>query len=182
MQQVIGLVLMVVGVVVALVTYATSLNQDDVRDVISSGTLVVAMVVLTLLGAALFIGATVTRFLRFWMLRQLYEGQANAERLSEAVSTVLTDGAQQDVVDDAADEVDVVVGEAVVARQDQPVLHDPVRVRVAARVGAVATLAHHRLPGDVAGPHHPGVDAAAFQVLLEVRPRERRLRAGSANG
>src|SRR3954447_10660519 len=92
-QQVIGLVLMVVGVVVALVTYATSLNQDDVRDVISSGTLVVAMVVLTLLGAALFIGATVTRFLRFWMLRQLYEGQANTERLSEAVSTVLTDGA-----------------------------------------------------------------------------------------
>jgi hypothetical protein len=90
-QQVIGLVLMVAGVVVALVTYATSLNQDDVRDVISSGTLVIAMVVLALLGAALFISATVTRFLRFWMLRQLYEGQANAARLSEAVSTALSD-------------------------------------------------------------------------------------------
>jgi membrane-anchored glycerophosphoryl diester phosphodiesterase (GDPDase) len=63
-QQVMGLVLMVVGVVVALVTYTRSLNQDDVRDVISSGTLVVAMVVLTLLGAALFISATVTSFLR----------------------------------------------------------------------------------------------------------------------
>jgi hypothetical protein len=87
--QVIGLVLMVVGAVVALVTYATSLNQADVRDVISSGTLVGAMVVVTILGAALYLGATLTRFLRFWMLRQLYEGQANAERLSESLSASL---------------------------------------------------------------------------------------------
>jgi hypothetical protein len=89
--QVVGLVLMVVGVVVALITYSTSLNQADVRDVISSGTLVVAMVVVAILGAALYLGATLTRFLRFWMLRQLYEGQANAERLSESITSALAE-------------------------------------------------------------------------------------------
>ena len=46
--QALGLVLMIGGAVVALVTYASSLNQDDVRDVISSGTLVVAMVIVAL--------------------------------------------------------------------------------------------------------------------------------------
>ena len=89
--QVLGLVLMIGGAVVALVTYASSLNQDDVRDVISSGTLVVAMVIVTVIGAALFVSATLTRFLRFWMLRELYEGQANVARLSEVVAAAVAE-------------------------------------------------------------------------------------------
>ncbi len=84
--QALGAVLMVVGVVGAFLAYSASLNQDDTRDVISSGTLALAMLGLVLLGVALFLRYSLAKFLRFWLLRQLFEDQANTERLVEAVS------------------------------------------------------------------------------------------------
>jgi hypothetical protein len=86
MFQVAGAVLMVVAVVVALITYSASLNQSDTRDVLSSGILAVAMLGVAVLGAAIFLRYSMARFLRLWLLRQLYEGQANVDRVVDAVT------------------------------------------------------------------------------------------------
>jgi hypothetical protein len=41
---------------------------------------------LTLAGAALYLRYALANFLRMWLLRQLYEGQANTDRIVDAVS------------------------------------------------------------------------------------------------
>jgi hypothetical protein len=84
--QVLGAVLMVAAVAVALITYSASLNQSDTRDVLSSGILAVAMLGVAVLGAAIFLRYSMARFLRLWLLRQLYEGQANVDRVVDAVT------------------------------------------------------------------------------------------------
>ena len=81
----IGAVLMVAGVIAALVVYQASLNENDVRDVQSDVVLAVAMVGLSIVGAAVFLRYSIARFLRVWLLRQLYEGQAHIDRVVEAV-------------------------------------------------------------------------------------------------
>ncbi|HZB70695.1 MAG TPA: hypothetical protein VE395_01065, partial [Acidimicrobiales bacterium] len=79
--QAAGGVAMAVGVLVALLAYWTSLGKSDPRDISSLGILAVAMLALAVLGAAVFLRYSLARFLRFWLLRQLYEGQAQADRL-----------------------------------------------------------------------------------------------------
>ena len=37
-------------------------------------------------GAALFLRYSIAAFLRMWLLRNLYEGQANTDRIVEAVT------------------------------------------------------------------------------------------------
>ena len=76
---------MVVGAVGAFVAYQVSLDQSDSRDVQSSTILAIAMLALVVVGAALFVRYSLARFLRLWLLRQLYEGQANTDRLVEAL-------------------------------------------------------------------------------------------------
>jgi membrane-anchored glycerophosphoryl diester phosphodiesterase (GDPDase) len=80
-----GVALMVVGIVVALLCYSASLNQSDVRNIQSYLILSVAMLALSVLGAALFLRYSIAKFLRLWLLRQLYEGQANVDRMVEAL-------------------------------------------------------------------------------------------------
>jgi uncharacterized membrane protein len=82
---IVGAVLMVVGVIGAFVTYQASLNQDDVRDVQSGVILAVTFLAVAVAGAAVFLRYSIARFLRLWLLRQLYEGQANTDRLVEAI-------------------------------------------------------------------------------------------------
>ncbi|TML89392.1 MAG: hypothetical protein E6G06_14495 [Actinobacteria bacterium] len=84
--QVSGALLMVGAVAVALITYSASLNQSDTRDVLSSGILAVAMLGVAVLGAAIFLRYSMAKFLRLWLLRQLYEGQANAGRVVDAIT------------------------------------------------------------------------------------------------
>ena len=84
--QVVGAVLMVAGVVVALLAYQVSLNQDDPRDVQSGIVLAVAMLAVTVVGAVIFLRYSLARFLRFWLLRQLYESQAHVDEVVERVS------------------------------------------------------------------------------------------------
>lgn len=66
---------MVVGVVLAVVAYAMSTGQSDTRDVISSGILAMVGLCLVVAGGAVFVRSSLTEFLRFWMLRMLYENQ-----------------------------------------------------------------------------------------------------------
>ena len=87
MLQVVGVVLMVVGVVVALLLYSSSLNLDDQRDIQSNMILAVAMLGVSVIGAALFLRYSMAKFLRFWLLRQIYESQSHVDQLTAALGT-----------------------------------------------------------------------------------------------
>jgi hypothetical protein len=68
---------MAAGVVLAIAAYAMSTSQSDTRDVISSGILAMVGLSLVVAGGAVFVRSSLTEFLRFWMLRMLYENQRN---------------------------------------------------------------------------------------------------------
>jgi hypothetical protein len=70
-----GLVAMAAGIAVAVVAYATSTSQSDTRDVISSVILAAVGLSIVIAGGAVFVRSSLTEFLRFWMLRMLYEQQ-----------------------------------------------------------------------------------------------------------
>ena len=84
--QALGFVMMLVGVIGAFVVYVSSGNLDDPRDVTSQVAFTVAFLALTVFGAAIFLRYALANFLRMWLLRQLYEGQANTDRIVDAVS------------------------------------------------------------------------------------------------
>jgi len=83
--QVVGGLLMVVGVVAAFIVYEASLKKKQQIDVASEQILAIAFLALTVIGSALFLFGSVARVLRLWLLRQLYEGQAHVDQLAAAV-------------------------------------------------------------------------------------------------
>jgi hypothetical protein len=83
---VLGLVLMVVGIAGAFISYVSSKNLSSALDVQSAIALTIAWTTLVIAGAALFLRYSLASFLRMWLLRQLYEGQANTDRIVEAVA------------------------------------------------------------------------------------------------
>jgi hypothetical protein len=70
-----GLIALIAGAVVCLIAYIGSGGQSDTRDVISSVVLALFGVSLSIIGAALFLRYSLARFLRFWLLRLIYEKQ-----------------------------------------------------------------------------------------------------------
>lgn len=81
-----GVVLMVGGIVLALGAYFASLNVSatpgtnvDVLDSNSYTPLAIAGLAITVAGGFLFLRYSLARFLRFWLLRQVYE-QREARR------------------------------------------------------------------------------------------------------
>ncbi len=74
-----GAAAMGVGILIALVAYLTSTTMSDSRDVISAGILAMVGLGLVIAGAAVFVRGSLTEFLRFWMLRLLYEQQRGRE-------------------------------------------------------------------------------------------------------
>lgn len=82
---ILGALLMIGGFVAALIVYEASLSKSNALDVASEQILAVSMVGLTVIGAALFVFASLARFLRFWMLRQLYESQAHVDHLVDSL-------------------------------------------------------------------------------------------------
>ncbi len=83
--QAVGVALMIVGVVVAFIVYQSSTSQSDPRNIQSEIILAITMLALSVIGAALFVFASLARFLRLWLLRQVYEGQENVVRVLAAV-------------------------------------------------------------------------------------------------
>ena len=59
----------------------------DLRDLVSYQILTVVFLALTVVGAALFLAASVAKVLRLWLVRQLLEGQAQTDQISQALST-----------------------------------------------------------------------------------------------
>jgi len=82
----IGVLLMVVGLAGALLAYNVSLSQDDLRDIGSSQVLATAFAALTVIGAALYLAASIARVLRLWLLRQLMDGQAHVDQITAALA------------------------------------------------------------------------------------------------
>jgi len=70
-----GLIALIAGAVICLVAYIASGGQSDTRDVISSVILALLGVSVSIIGAALFLRYSLARFLRFWLLRLIYEQQ-----------------------------------------------------------------------------------------------------------
>lgn len=68
-----GLATMVVGIVVTIVAYILSTNQAALADVVESVVLASIGVSLVVAGAAVFVRYSLTEFLRFWMLRMLFQ-------------------------------------------------------------------------------------------------------------
>jgi len=85
LYQTVGAVAMVAGVVLAFVAYQLSLGKDDTRDIQSLQIMALAMLALTVTGAAVFLRYSLARFLRFWLLRQLYEGQSHIDQVVAAM-------------------------------------------------------------------------------------------------
>lgn len=85
LYQTIALVLMVVGVVGGFVVWQASLGSDDPRDIQSHIVLAIILLGLVVIGAAVFLRYSLAKFLRFWLLRQLYEGQAHIDELVTAL-------------------------------------------------------------------------------------------------
>ena len=83
--QTAGAIAMAAGVVLAFVAYQLSLGKDDTRDIQSLEILAVSMLALAVAGAAVFLRYSIARFLRFWLLRQLYEGQAHIDQVVSAL-------------------------------------------------------------------------------------------------
>jgi hypothetical protein len=84
--QAVGAVAMAVGVGVAFVAYQLSLGKDDARDIESLQILAISMLALAVVGGAVFLRYSLARFLRFWLLRQLLEGQAHIDAVVGALS------------------------------------------------------------------------------------------------
>ncbi|MFB4306606.1 hypothetical protein [Actinomadura sp. GTD37] len=82
-----GAVAMVAGVVGVFIAYNVSLTKDDMRDVGSLQTLALGFLAVTVLGAALYLAAAVTRVLRLWLLRQLVEQQSQSDQIAEALKS-----------------------------------------------------------------------------------------------
>ena len=70
-----GVALMAAGAVVALVAFFASGSQTDTRDVLSTVILATFGLTLAVAGAAVFLRYSIGRFLRFWLLRLIYEQQ-----------------------------------------------------------------------------------------------------------
>jgi len=75
-----GIVLMVVGIALSFGAYSASLNVTATPgsnvDILNSNSytpLAIAGLALTVAGGCLFVRYSLARFLRFWLLRQIYE-------------------------------------------------------------------------------------------------------------
>jgi hypothetical protein len=81
--QLLGVVLMVVGIVIAFVAYSASLNVTatpgtnvDLLDSNSYTPLAIAGLAISVTGGFVFLRYSLAKFLRFWLLRQIFEQRA----------------------------------------------------------------------------------------------------------
>ena len=84
--QSLGTLLMVAGVVIAFVAYAGATGATAVGDVVEYVSLGVAGLTLAVMGSAVFLRYGLAKFLRLWLLRQMYEGQSHIDQVVEAVT------------------------------------------------------------------------------------------------
>ncbi len=83
-----GFILVVAGIVITIVAYVLGSGSAKTADqfaYLMNGLIGVAV---TIGGAALFVRYSLTRYLRFWLLRSIYEDRAQTDRTVEALGRV----------------------------------------------------------------------------------------------
>ena len=90
---IVGTSLVVVGVVLGVMGAVQTINAGDSpadqRAFTASGVLL--GIVLTVAGAALFIRYSMGRFMRFWLIRLVYENRAETDRIVDAIERTLAE-------------------------------------------------------------------------------------------
>ena len=76
---VIGILLMLAGIVLGIISYFSSTNTDKALDQNELIILAILGVSLSLMGVAIFLRYSIGRFLRFWLLRQIYENRGGSK-------------------------------------------------------------------------------------------------------
>lgn len=76
---VIGILLMLAGIVLGFVGYISATNASNALDQNELVILAILGVSLSLAGVAIFLRYSIGRFLRFWLLRQIYENRGKSE-------------------------------------------------------------------------------------------------------
>lgn len=71
--SVLGVLLAIAGLVIILVNFLQSRNFSDIRDQMDALILSLFGLGLVIVGATLYIRSSMTRFLRYWLLRMVYE-------------------------------------------------------------------------------------------------------------
>ena len=71
--SVLGVLLAIAGLVIILVNFLQSRNFSDMRDQMDALILSLFGIGLVIVGATLYIRSSMTRFLRYWLLRMVYE-------------------------------------------------------------------------------------------------------------
>lgn len=71
-----GIALMAIGAVVALFATLSSGGQSDTRDILTLVIMGTFGLSLVIAGAAVFLRYSLGRFMRFWLLRMIYEQQS----------------------------------------------------------------------------------------------------------
>ena len=83
--QTLGVVLMVVGIVGAFISYLSATGVATTGDVVEMVVLGITFMTVAVVGAALFVRYSMSKFLRLWLLRQMYEGQAHIDQVVDAI-------------------------------------------------------------------------------------------------
>jgi len=71
--SVLGMLLAIAGLIIILVNFLQSRNFSDMRDQMDALILSLFGIGLVIVGATLYIRSSMTRFLRYWLLRMVYE-------------------------------------------------------------------------------------------------------------
>lgn len=84
-----GIVLMIVGAVLIFAGYwgasGTASVAEQIPYVLSGGFLGVGVMVV---GAAMFVRFSLSRYLRFWLIRTIYEDRAQSDRVVESLGSI----------------------------------------------------------------------------------------------
>ena len=84
--SVLGVLLAIAGLVIILVNFLQSRNFSDMRDQMDALILSLFGIGLVIVGATLYIRSSMTRFLRYWLLRMVYEQRDLARPAANAPS------------------------------------------------------------------------------------------------
>ena len=98
-----GMILAVIGLVVVAVMYSQATGQGDQRDQMESLIMALFGLGLVIFGSVLYLRNSMTRFLRLWLLRLIYEQRDLAATTSTAAAPAAAP---------APESADVHVGEA----------------------------------------------------------------------
>jgi hypothetical protein len=71
--SVLGVLLAIVGLVIILISFMQSRGYSDIRDQMDALILSLFGIALVIVGSTLYVRSSMTRFLRYWLLRMVYE-------------------------------------------------------------------------------------------------------------